>query len=387
MIQLIHVTFNCIAKILAATSILTVYNFLLSFCASQSCEIKFVTIVQILLWFSLYLTDLKDMGNNTSCYHLNDDIEDQRDIIEGVGGGLGAITCIVALVFAIVSRFYKDIVQRLFSLCQFPLLRYDETNEYRIITIVSQVFYYINMGFTFWLTVILYYCIVHLKDLRNFKKLEPIAVISSCLLSLVSAAFVPLAYIDCSEHKWKIDISNKSANDSTYSLTLYMITCYGTAGVLYFMISILSAIVFIVAIRRSRKHLQKNDNEAESLLVTNRWKILSKQLLPLVVYPVVNAVMAIILYSIVLANLKDSESVYLLSLLSSSGLITGIIIIIYLNVLKFKKKQREKKMISQKTFWSKNRDEIFMSETVASTDASTTYQYTHTSTFTLSVLN
>uniref|UniRef100_A0A1X7UD15 Uncharacterized protein n=1 Tax=Amphimedon queenslandica TaxID=400682 RepID=A0A1X7UD15_AMPQE len=61
-------------------------------------------------------------------------------VIEGVFGGLGVITCTVALVFAIVSRFYKDIVQRLivyklvtmlvYSLSQFLSFKYDDSQTY-----------------------------------------------------------------------------------------------------------------------------------------------------------------------------------------------------------------------------------------------------------------
>ena len=100
--------------------------------------------------------------------------------IEGTFGGLGAITCTVALIFAIVSRFYKDIVQRLivyklvtmlvYSLSEFLSLIYDDSQAYRAVAILlPHTAYYINLGFTFWLTVILYLCIVHLKELKTLR--------------------------------------------------------------------------------------------------------------------------------------------------------------------------------------------------------------------------
>ena len=318
--------------------------------------------------------------------------------VEGVGGGLGVIACVAALVFAIVSRFYKDVVQRLivyklitmsaFSLCQFVYLgslSYNDTMEYRAtgIAVIPQIFYYINMGFTFWLTVILYWCIVHLKELKSLRKLELIAVITSCLISPLSAVLIGL-------------IIYHNDNESSKGLALYLIINYGIAVVLYFIISVLVVIIFIVTIRRSWMHHRKqNGIEGESLLVTdNKWKILSKQLLPLVVYPIVNTITVIIainssiLFLLEVLNGNDID-LYLFSLTSYSGLITGTIIIIYLSRLKYIKKQRERKENerSQVAFWSSNHDDdTFTRETVASTDASTTYQYTRTSSFTLSAL-
>ena len=160
---------------------------------------------------------------------------------------------------------------------------------------ITHTAYHVNLGFDLWLTITLYLFIVRLKELKNFKKLEPIAIITSCLL-LVSAALIPFIYIDCSKkHKWQINFPHNTSTDHSYSLILYS---FGyIAGILYFIISILVVVIFIVTIRRSRRHHQReNDNAAESLLVTNnKWKILNKQLLPLVVYPIVNTIMAVVL--------------------------------------------------------------------------------------------
>ena len=161
-------------------------------------------------------------------------------------------------------------------------------------------------------------------------------------------------------------------------------------GILYFILSILVVIIFIATIRRSRIHHQRqDDNEGESLLVTNnKWKTLSKQLLPLVVYPIVNTLMAIAFFPLLGLhyNGKSFKGAYLDSLISFSGLITGIIVIIHLCIVKCKKKQRERKRIkknneSQESFCevSNDHDDVFTRETVASTNARTTYQYTRTS--------
>ena len=318
--------------------------------------------------------------------------------IEGVFGGLGAITCTVALVFVLVSRFYKDIVQRLilyklvtmlvYSLSENLSLAYDDSKTYRaVVVFITHTAYYINLGFDFWLTITLYLFIVRLKELKNFKKLEPIAIITSCL-PLVSAALIPFIYIDCSKHKLLIDFPHNMSTDHSYSLILYIFG-YSIAGILYFIISVLVVIIFIVTIRRSRRHHQRqNDNAAESLLVTNnKWKILSKQLLPLVVYPIVNTVMAIIFYPLLVLyfNCSTFKGVFLYSLISSSGLMTGTIVIIHLCILKCRKKQRERKENerSQVAFCvvPNHYSDVFTRETVASSNARTTYKFTRTSSF------
>uniref|UniRef100_A0A1X7TH10 G-protein coupled receptors family 2 profile 2 domain-containing protein n=1 Tax=Amphimedon queenslandica TaxID=400682 RepID=A0A1X7TH10_AMPQE len=323
------------------------------------------------------------VNNTTNCSDW--DTADSIIIIEEVSGGLGAIACTVALVFAIVSRFYKDIVQRLivyklvamlvFSLSQVTSFRYnDGSNTFKAIAIaIPHITYSSNVVFTFWLTITLYLCIVHLKELKNFKKLELIAIITLCF---AIAAYIPFA-----------------KDDPCTQIIHYVV--YGTAGALYIIMSVLVVIIFIVTIRRSRRHRQKqqiNDgepSEAESLLVTdNKWKILSKQLLPLVVYPIVNAPMALVF---LLSVLKSNDvNLYFDSLITSSGLITGTIVIIHLWILKCKKKQRERKIVKkndkeqQESFCvvPSNHNDIFTRETVASSGARTTYQCTQTSSLT-----
>uniref|UniRef100_A0A1X7U429 CCHC-type domain-containing protein n=2 Tax=Amphimedon queenslandica TaxID=400682 RepID=A0A1X7U429_AMPQE len=77
------------------------------------------------------------------------------------------------------------------------------------------------------------------------------------------------------------------------------------------------------------------------------------------------------------------------SALTSSGLITGIIAILHLCILKCKKKLKERKItkkneLLQRSFCvvSNDHDDVFTRETVASTNAPTTYQCTRTSNLT-----
>ena len=316
-------------------------------------------------------------------------------IMEGVMAGLGAIACIVALVFVIVSKFYKDIVQRLilykliamliYSLSQFASRRYDDSTIYKAMTVViPHIVYCINLVFTFWLTIVLHICIVHLKELKNLKKLEPIAIITSCL-PLAIAVYIPFASFDTCTQTLHITFTKGEEN-----YDYVFIIGYSIVGILYFMISILVINIFIATIKRSRIHLQRqDDNEAESLLVTNnKWKILSKQLLPLVAYPIVNTVMAMVFFPLLVVYYYTgdiSNGVYLYSLISSSGFITGIIVIIHLCILKCKRKQREKRIKENERLQEavlSHHNDIYTRETVASTNASTNYQYTRTSSVT-----
>ena len=336
----------------------------------------------------LFTSSSLSQDNNTSSNRDCDiwNIGKTSTIIEEVSGGLGAITCTVALVFVLVSRFYKDIVQRLilyklitmlvFSLCQLTSFEYDDGSDtFKAIAIaILHITYSSNVVFTFWLTITLYLCIVYLKELKNIKKLELIAIITLCL---AIAVYIPFAKYDpCTQ--------------------IIHYVMYGTAGILYLIISVLVVIIFIVTIRRSRIHHQRQQIddgkvcEAESLLVTDyKWKILSKQLLPLVVYPIVNTVLAMAFLLTVLTY--HGVQLYLDSLVTSSGLITGIIVIIHLCILKCKKKQRERKrmkksdMEQQEPFCvvPSNHNDVFTRETVASSDARTTYQFTQTSSLTI----
>ena len=314
-------------------------------------------------------------------------------IMEGVMAGIGVIACTVALVFVIVSRFYKDIVQRLilykliamsiYSLSQFMSRRYVDSNIYKATTVlIPHIVYCANLVFTFWLTIVLHLCIVHLKELKNVKKLEPIAIITS-FLPLTIAVYVPFASFDTCTQTLHITFTEGGEN-----YDYVFIIGYSIAGALYFIISILVIVIFTATIRRSRLHLHRqDDNEAESLLVTNnKWKTLSKQLLPLVVYPIVNTVMAMVFFPLLVVYYYTgdiSNGVYLYSLISSSGFITGIIVIIHLCILKCKMKQRKKRINewSQEAVLSHHND-IYTRETVASTNAGTTYQYARTSSVT-----
>ena len=333
------------------------------------------------------------MDNDSNTSNCVDGNTEEINIIEGVFGSLGVITCTVALVFVIVSKFYKDIVQRLilyqliamliYSLSRFFIIRFDDSYTYEIIAELTPHFaYYFNLILTFWLTIILYFCIVRLKKLKTFKKLEPIAILSS-FLSFLSAAIIPFANYDNCTKTWKIKFSEQDTNETYYFLT----AGYSIAIFMYIVVSVLVTIIFFITVRRSQLNLQKqNEDQAHSLLVTNnKWKMLSKQLLPLVAYPIVNTVMTMIFFPLVVLHYAGHTStvVSLYSFVSAYGLITGIVVITHLCILKCRRKKKKQERLLLKTIVHDalhvNSNNQFTSETIASTNARTEYIYTRTS--------
>ena len=193
--------------------------------------------------------------------------------------------------------------------------------------------------------------------------------------------FIPFAHFDSCTQTWFIMFTNggeKHFFDIGYSIT----------AILYFIISVLVVIIFVVTVKRSRLHLQRqHGNEAESLLLTNnKSKILSKQFIATSrAYPIINTLIAMVFVPLFVFH---SSKTNLISFISSSGLVTCIIAIIHPSILKCQKKRRErlrKKLTktSQVAFCNvpNHHNDVFTRETVASTNAHTTYKFTCTSSF------
>ena len=320
-------------------------------------------------------------------------------------GSIGVVLCTVALIIAIASRFYTDIVQRLILYKLITVLVYylvlviiivvsaakigGGSKLYIILAAVTgSIFYFANSVLTLWLTIILYLCIVHLFELRNFKKLEPVAVITSCIPFLLFFSFV--------EQKTQNDSFEKF--NSTELVFTYIIG-YSFAGLLNIVTFIFVVIIIIVLIKKSRPPLQgQNNNQTESpLLNSNKWKALSKQLLPLVVYPIVNIIVTLIVIPLAIVDCKINIKylpVIAHTLQASFGLITSIVVILHLVIVKCTKRGRRKRR--RRKEWEESREalcivtsnhnDVFTNETVASTDASTTYLIPRTTSLTLSQL-
>ena len=77
--------------------------------------------------------------------------------------------------------------------------RYDDSTIYiAMAVVIPHIVYCANLVFTFWLTIVLHLCIVHLKELKNLKKLEPTVIIT---LILPLAVYVPFASFDTCTQK------------------------------------------------------------------------------------------------------------------------------------------------------------------------------------------
>ena len=312
-------------------------------------------------------------------------------ISQEIMGGIGAVMCVIAMIFVLASRFYKDTVQRLivyklitvlvYSLAQLLYLKH-ETTLYG--ALLSNITYCVNLLLTFWLTIILYLCIVHLKELINFKKLEPVTIITSCIPFIL---FILLPFGSYNVCKRKPQVISSNVDILAYIYT----TGYSIAGLLYFITSILVVVIFIRVITRSRLTLPiQGDNQA--LLNTNKWKTLSKQLLPLVAYPIVNTVVAMILFPLSIVSFDRIKhdgptTIFVNTALASIGLITSIVVILHLCILKCKKRRirRRRRREEDDAFCvvPSNHDDVFTKETVASTNARTTYQISQTSSITM----
>ena len=196
-----------------------------------------------------------------------DESVESFNITVGLTASTGAIICTVALVFAIVSRFYKDIIQRLilykliamlvFSLAQglFLLLigEHDASSHlyevwFRSIVTLTSIAYSVNLILTFWLTITLYLCIVHLKELKNLKKLEAIAILASCFsFILICVVFTPfLQFNDC-EQQWEFDFTKQHNGPKNM---LFTIACC-LYGLVYLIMSVLVIVIFITLLKRS----------------------------------------------------------------------------------------------------------------------------------------
>ena len=273
-------------------------------------------------------------------------------ILQGVIGSIGAVVCIVALIFALVSRFYKDIAQRLIvykliamlvhSLSQ-PLLLIliycnEESTYYKIIEkIVPGLIpaaYFINLFLTFWLSVVLFFCLIFLKKLKTLQKIEPLMIISS----LVGVVFLIIYAIFAEFNDYTFNTNSSIVENTLKGLGAFY-------GLLHFMIVMMLIIIVITVCKRSRSPLV-NEEKSNSLFKNDTWKMLLKQLLPIIVYPIITVIFSFIYIFVFVTNINFTSSFqFALSfLLSAPGAVTGLIVIIYLCILKCncrKKSRRE----------------------------------------------
>uniref|UniRef100_A0A1X7UFY9 G-protein coupled receptors family 1 profile domain-containing protein n=1 Tax=Amphimedon queenslandica TaxID=400682 RepID=A0A1X7UFY9_AMPQE len=339
-------------------------------------------------------------NNSDNCTHP---VSTSITYILLVVGTTQIVACIVTLIIVLVISFYKDIIQRLivyklltmlvFSVVQllYPIFsKYDSSKLHKIVVLlvpsVATITYSINIGFTFWLTIVLYLCIVHLKELRNLRKLELISIMTSAV-PLFFVVFIPFASYDDCMQTWEVVFSNGGGNRLEY---IY-ITGYCISGVVYLIISTLLISIFIKVALKSRPNQERDD--VLPLLTTNKWKTLLKQLLPIVIYVIAITILAVIyfLFSVINYNKMNLRSngvltVAIFCLASSFGFLTSLVILLFICILKCKSKMKRikgkglldyaEKIVHDTAYDNSN---VFTSETIASTNVKTEYYYTRMS--------
>ena len=171
----------------------------------------------------------------------------------------------------------------------------------------------------------------------------------------------------------------------------YLIMVFLAVGLLNFIISVLVIIIFVTAIKRSQMSCkrQRNTEYESSLLTNNKWRAVSKQLLPIVAYPIINTGVALISIPLILLYINDESKSDEILFCYPSGLVTGIAVILHLCILKCKKKQRGRRKRNGRQSLLENEEglvdntanensALFTSDTLASTNARTEYIYTRT---------
>ena len=321
------------------------------------------------------------MDNDSSISNCTD--VENTYLLQGIMGSVGAVVCMLALVTVLGCRFYRDIVQRLilyklivmttFSVALLLLLvDYDHSLYLLIVKGVVATTYFSNLILTFWLSVVLFMCIVCLKELRSLQKLEPIMLISSLLGLLVYIYdIVFFKFDDDCTLTWIVHSSHPDVvNDATIFFSVFF-------GIIYLLIVVMLVTILLKVCIQSRYCCTKKDEDGYLLLTTNnKWKRLLKQLLPVIVYPIISI---ILFYSYYIAeNTKFFNYSFLLILYSVTGLATGSVVIVHLLLLKCKKSTRQKDSQEDSCVMS-NHSEVFTKETVASTNARTTYEFTRSS--------
>ena len=283
-------------------------------------------------------------------------------ILQGVVGSIGAVVCTVALIFVLVSRFYKNIAQRLIvykliamlvhSLSQPLLLIFiycnEESTYYKIIEkIVPGLIpaaYFINLFLTFWLSVVLFSCLIFLKGLKTLQKIEPLMIISS----LFGVAFVIIYAIF-------VEFNDCTFNTNSSSIVTVRDIFKGLGafyGLLHLMIVMMLIIIVIIVCERSRSPLVNKD-ENNPLLTNDRWKMLLKQLLPIIVYPIITVIFSFSYIFVFVTNnihLTSSFQFALSFLLSVPGPVTGLVVIIHLCIPKCKCRKKSKREEEKEDF-------------------------------------
>lgn len=332
-----------------------------------------------------YISQFKMEGENCSDGDGVDLVSaTDTDDFNTVIGSCGVILCTVALIFALSSKFYKDIVQRviliklivmiLFSLTL--ILSFLSPEYYRdyIIYIVNGSFhkvlihvhisyqarislYWINCFLMFWLTVTLFLYIVCLKEVNGMRHLKLMII----TFILIFGILVLLAVI--------VKFSSFICKYG-YIFFFASLFFFGVVNLVTFVMTIL-----ILATVCKRSFARRSEDEAP-LLVSNKWKKLLKELLPFSVYPIISTLLYLTFVTSLYSIEEDQLLLKYLSMDLSAPL-TGTVVFIHVCILN-QTKRKEKMRIANDEFIF-NDEDVFTRDTVGATNAQTAYTFTRTS--------
>lgn len=288
--------------------------------------------------------------------------EKQKATLLYIYGGVGLISsfaCIIALAVAARFKFYKDIVQRLVFyqliaalavslICAFDMIfvnYYKNPEVYQPFCAMAAYFNTVSLwtkiGFTFWLTLLLFICLVYLKQPKDVKKLEPLYILTSFGLPLLFC-WIPFAndlYGIAGAWCWIKNWEDECANKKILLGTIEQYALFYAPATVFFSIdAILITVTVIVLLKRIRHRTHDEEQEPLIQMENRKQKQLLQMILPLSLYPVVSIFLFIFpftnrIYSIIDDN--PNFSLFILHGLAEPlwGCCVGIVVTIHIYIV------------------------------------------------------
>ena len=292
---------------------------------------------------------------------------EQKAILLYIYGGVGVIStlcCVFALIVAARYKFYQDIVQRLVLyqliaalavslICAFNTIfvNYHRNPEvYQPFCAMAAYFNTVSLwtkiGFTFWLSLLLFICLVYLKEPKDVKKLEPLYILTSFGIPMLFC-WIPfandlygIAGAWCWIKNWEDECANKKILLGT--IEQYALF-YAPATVFSLIDTILIASTVVVLLKRIRHYRLSNKPEEQPLLEENcKQKQLLRMILPLSVYPVVSIFLYIFPFSNRVYSIIDDKPIFPMFILHGVteplwGCCVGIVVTVHICIVKNKR--------------------------------------------------
>lgn len=316
--------------------------------------------------------------------------EEQKIELLYIYGGLGAVStlvCTVALVVALLYRFYKNIVQRvvLYQLiaavavsliCALDIIfvNYEKNVEvYRPICRMAAYFNTVSLwskiGFTFWLTLLLFLCLACGKSPKELDRLEKLFILTSIGLPLLFC-WIPfandlygIAGAWCWINNWKDECAKEKIVLGTieqYLLFYAPATLFLLIDLLLLVITVIVQIKRIMWFQQGKAEIHRYDEnitDEKTFLIkepsrdpAKEQKQGLKMVLPLLFYPIVSIVLYVFPFTNrVYGSISDDTKFPLFVLHGITeplwGSCVGIIVAIHICIMKCSKKPKNKSQV------------------------------------------